>query len=115
MIGLLSAIGRAIVVTAAVLTVIGFSIGGFLTARTQEAVLYGGSFAISGGGRTTPFELFCLVIGCGIGFLVAGTVFGAIATLYDIRDSLRQLIELSSNASVPPSARVGGRREPRMG
>jgi len=36
MIGLLSAIGRAVVVTAAALTVIGFSVGGYLTARTRR-------------------------------------------------------------------------------
>jgi hypothetical protein len=98
MIGLLSATGRAIIVIAAVLTVIGFTAEGYLIARFQEALSYG-NFSISRGGQIMPLELLYLAIGSGAGFIAAGTVFGTVATLYEIRDSLRLLTKLSPDGS----------------
>ena len=90
MIKLLSDIGRAVIVVAAVMTVLGSTISGYLIARTQESFVYG-NFTISHGGQITPRELLYSLLGGGIGLVVAGAVFGAIATLYDIRDSLHLL------------------------
>lgn len=115
MIEMLSAIGRGVIVVAATLTVIGSMVGGYTVARAQESVSYG-HFLISGGGQITPLEFLYLVLGGGIGLVIAGAVFGAIATLYDIRDSLRLLTRL--NGGNPPSDGSGARtvrREPRVG
>jgi hypothetical protein len=57
MIGVLSAVGRAVVVIAAVLTVIGFTLSGYLYAQAREAVIYG-NFTISGGGPRLSGTLF---------------------------------------------------------
>ena len=118
MIEMLSAIGRVVIVVAAALMVIGSMMGGYMIAQAQESVSYG-NFLISGGGQITPLEFLYLAIGGGIGLIVAGAVFGAIATLYDIRDSLRLLTRL--NRGIPPSDGPGDqpvpthlRREPRI-
>lgn len=87
MIGLLSAIGRVVIVVAAALTIISGIIAGYLSARTQEFASFG-NFSISGNGQITPLEILYSLLGAAIGFVVAGAVFGAIATLYEIRDNL---------------------------
>jgi hypothetical protein len=88
MIRLLSAIGRCVTVVAAIGVIVGSAIFGYSWARALEVHDYG-SFAISGGGVLTPLELLYSIIGCGVGLIGAGAVFGAIATLYEIRDNLR--------------------------
>jgi hypothetical protein len=110
MIRLLSYIGRTVIVVAAILTVVGFSISGYLLARYQELLDYG-NFTISGGGQITPREGFYSLLGAGIGFVVAGIVFGAIATLYDIRDNLRWIARQNSLSEVVPFVRTA----PRLG
>ena len=119
MIGLLSAIGRVVIVAAAVLTVIGCTIQGYLFGRVRESATYG-NFTISGGGQITPLELFYSLLGGGIGIIVAGAVFGAIATLYDIRDSLRLIARHNLGNPLPGGAgdqpvATYERREPRIG
>ena len=94
----------------AVLTVIATTIAGYLIARAGEFANYG-AFMISGGGQLTPLELLYSLIGFVIGAVVAGAVFGAIATLYDIRDSLRIIVGMRLDA-LPVAAR--DRREPRL-
>jgi hypothetical protein len=118
MIELLSAIGRVVVVIGAVLTVAAFAVGGYLYAYAEEAKIYG-IYSISGGGRITPRELVYGVIGAAIGFVVAGAAFGAIATLYIIRDSLRSLLALEIARSRADGARGSPgtgrtRQEPRV-
>ena len=126
MIRLLSAIGRVVIAVAAVLTVISCTMVGYLFARSQEFAIYG-NFSISGSGQITPLEVFYSVLGGGIGFVVSGAVFGAIATLYEIRDSLRlitshlRLITSQKTDNPLPSELAGQRvarrvrREPHVG
>jgi hypothetical protein len=111
MIRAISDIGRALVIVSALLTVIGGVAVGYAIARSQEYAAFG-SFEISGGGKLTPLELFYSLMGLGIGFVVAGAVFGAIATLYEIRDSLNSLAEENSGAH---TLVVRQRQEPRIG
>jgi hypothetical protein len=107
---LLSAVGRVVIIVAAMLTVIGCIAASYFFARTQEFALYG-SFSISGGGQITPLELIYSLHGGGIGVVVSGVIFGAIATLYDIRDSLRVIARRSDGIIDQPVARI--RHEPR--
>jgi hypothetical protein len=118
MIELLSAVGRVVIVVAAVLTVISCTIAGYLFARTQEFATYS-NFTISGGGQITPLEIVYSLFGGGIGVVVSGAIFGAIATLYDIRDSLRSIAKRNRGdqspgelPDQPMATRV--RREPRI-
>ena len=111
MIRMLSDMGRVLVVVGAFLTIASFTVGGYFFARAAEATMYG-TFSISGGGQITPLEISYSLAGLGVGFVVAGAVFGAIATLYDIRDIMRQLaLERSLNEEMTSHLR----REPRFG
>jgi len=85
MIRLLSAIGRATVVLAALLTIVGFAIGGYGMGTGQ----YYGGFA-PGVAQGTG-GVVGAVVGVIVGIIVAGAVFGPIATLYDIRDNIRRM------------------------
>jgi TRAP-type C4-dicarboxylate transport system permease small subunit len=116
MIGLHSSIGRAVIVVAAAITIIGFTVAGYSVARANEFMTYG-TFSLSGG-VLTRLEVLFSVLGCVVGFIVAGAVFGAIATLYEIRDSLRILTgrettNRTGDGDRPPAARM--RREPHIG
>jgi hypothetical protein len=85
MIRLLSAVGRATVIVVAVLTIVGFAIGGYGMGTGE----YHGSFASAvpqGAGGVVG-----AVVGAIVGIIVAGAVFGPIATLYDIRDNIRRM------------------------
>lgn len=116
MIRLLSEIGRLAVIVAAVLTVLGGMIEGYVMARGYEMMTYG-TFSISGGGQITPQEVLGILVGGMSGVVIAGTVLGAIATLYEIRDSLHQLnVQLRGSSALPsrPLDRAHGRREPRI-
>jgi hypothetical protein len=115
---LLSGVGRAVIVVAAALTIIGFTVAGYNVGRPNEFIAYG-SYRQSGG-AITLLELVFSVLGCGIGIIVAGAVFGAIATLYEIRDSLRLLAgpnRDNSRRDETAERRLATpiRREPRIG
>lgn len=117
MIRLLSRIGRLAVIISAALTVLGCMVEGYTAARDYETVSYG-AFSISGGGQVTPQEVLGILLGGLIGLVIAGTVLGAIATLYEIRDTLHHLVALSRGSSGQPSGIVDPpreRREPRIG
>jgi hypothetical protein len=85
MIKLLSAVGRATITLAALLTIVGFTVGGYGMGTGQ----YNGGFApgvAQGNGGVVG-----AVVGVIVGIIVAGAVFGPIATLYDIRDNIRRM------------------------
>jgi hypothetical protein len=59
-------------------------------------------------------------LGALLGLIIAGAVFGAIATLYDIRDSLRLMVQANGDGAIsdvaPESHPVNRpRREPYIG
>jgi hypothetical protein len=85
MIRLLSALGRVTVIVAAILTIAGFAVGGYGMGTGQN---YGG-FA-PGLPQGTGGALGA-VLGGIAGIIVAGAVFGPIATLYDIRNNIRRM------------------------
>jgi uncharacterized membrane protein len=91
MIRLLSAIGRIVIVLAAVLWVIALVVMGAFEigthSPTPDGYVVGG---IIGG-----------IVGAIFGLISAGVVFGAIATLYDIRDNLRLLVKQDRNTPGP--------------
>ena len=85
MITLLSALGRATVIVATILTIVGFAVGGYGMGAGEY---YGGfvpAAAHVGGG------VWGAVLGGIAAIIVAGAVFGPIATLYDIRDNIRRM------------------------
>jgi hypothetical protein len=100
MIRVISDIGRVLVIVSVFLTIIGCTAAGYFIALSQEYAMPG-RFGISGGGKLTPLELLYSVLGLGVGFVVAGSWFGAIATLYEIRDILRSMAEINSGPSRP--------------
>lgn len=120
MIRLLSEIGRFAVVAAAALTVLAGMIEGNVMSRGYEIAAYG-AFSISGGGQFTPQEMLGILLGGLVGLVLAGTVLGAIATLYEIRDNLHYLVMQSPGGSAQPVKLASGptdrpheRREPRI-
>jgi hypothetical protein len=118
MIKLLSNIGRSTVVFAAFATVVGCAIWGYTLAEGYD-LLHNGVVGFAGLGRITLTELVGLVAGGLLGILVAGAVFGAIATLYDIRDNIRMVVarkggrlNLDWEDDDRRSSAADGRREP---
>jgi hypothetical protein len=110
MIRLLSAIGRATIVIAAILIVVAFAATGY---QAPELHPY---LADYGFGRLAGAAL-----GFAIGLVAAGIIFGPLATLYDIRDSLRRLAKAGDDAPTRPDRSASGRegpptvrREPRL-
>jgi hypothetical protein len=109
MIRLLSAVGRATIVIAAVLIIVGGAVGGYMGAETRPE-LYFTSYGRWLGG----------LIGLVLGVVSAGVVLGPLATLYDIRDSLRRMA--NPDAPVNPPARklrdlagpITRRQEPKL-
>jgi hypothetical protein len=85
MIRLLSAIGHATIIVAALLTIAAFAVGGY---GMGTGTYYGGFVpgAAQGAGGA-----WGAVLGGVVGIIVAGAVFGPIATLYDIRDNIRRM------------------------
>jgi hypothetical protein len=84
MIRLLSAIGREIIIVAALLTIVVFVVGGYAMGTGGYGDLAPGAGRGIGGG-------WGAVLGGVLGIIVAGAVFGPIATLYDIRDNIRRM------------------------
>ena len=80
MIRLLSAVGRATIVIAAVFIIVGSTVAGYVDADTRP-YLFGFRFAREYGA----------LIGLVAGIVAAGIVLGPLATLYDIRDNMRRL------------------------
>jgi hypothetical protein len=85
MIRLLSAVGRATVSVVAVLTIVGFGLGGYGMATGGYYADFAPEAARGAGGVVGA------VVGVIVGIIVAGAVFGPIATLYDIRDNIRRM------------------------
>ena len=110
MIRILSAIGRTTLVVAAILMILGSAAAGYLNAAKEYGIADLGHGPAIGA-----------LIGLLVGTIAAGVVLGPLATLYDIRDSVRRMLELADEeyAPEPPKAadRLGPpttRREPRM-
>lgn len=95
MIRLLSAVGRATIVIAAAVIIAGGAIGGYLGSETRPELFF------TGYGRWLG-----ALVGLVLGVVSAGVVFGPLATLYDVRDSLRRLAS-------PDEPRYTPRRKPR--
>lgn len=112
MIKLLSDMGRTLLVAAALLVIGLATIVGYFAARVWEEQMYGVDFPIRGGVITSR-EVAYSVVSCGIGIILAGAIFGALATLYDIRDSLRLLVRMQVDQQ-SPTVRASARREPRL-
>jgi len=85
MIRLLSAMGRAAIILAALLTIVGFAVGGYGMATGGYYADFAPEAARRAGGA------WGAVLGGIVGIIVAGAVFGPIATLYDIRDNIRRM------------------------
>ena len=110
MIKLLSAVGRATIVVAAAVIVVAAAIGGYLGTETRPELFL-----------TSYGRWLGALLGLALGIVSAGVVFGPLATLYDIRDSLRRLAN-PDEAQYPPSRKAGAdlagpvttRREPRF-
>jgi uncharacterized protein YqgC (DUF456 family) len=83
MIKLLSSIGRATIIVAALLTIVVFAVGGYAMGTGQYGAFASGGAQGAGG--------WGAVLGGILGIIVAGAVFGPIATLYDIRDNIRRM------------------------
>jgi hypothetical protein len=110
MIRLLSLIGRATIVIAAILIVVTFTVTGY---QSPELHPY---LADYGFGRPVG-----AVVGFAIGLVTAGIIFGPLATLYDIRDNVRHLAKAGDDAPARPDRSASGRegpptvrREPRL-
>ncbi len=82
MIRLLSAVGRATIVIAAVVIIVGGAVGGYVGAETRPELLF-----------TSYGRWLGALVGLVLGVVSAGVVFGPLATLYDMRDSLRRMAD----------------------
>jgi hypothetical protein len=89
MIRLLSAVGRATIVIAAVVIIVAGAVGGYLGTETRPELFF-----------TSYGRWLGALLGLALGVVSAGVVFGPLATLYDIRDSLRRL----AKSEEPPYA-----------
>ena len=80
MIRLLSAVGRATIVIAAAVIIVGGAVGGYMGAETRPELYF-----------TSYGRWLAALVGLVLGVVSAGVVLGPLATLYDIRDSLRRM------------------------
>jgi hypothetical protein len=101
MIRILSVIGRATIVVAALLMIVGSAVAGYVDAGRQ----YG--FAAFGYGPGVG-----ALIGLVLGIIGAGVILGPLATLYDIRDGVRHLVELAEDEYAPAAPKVPDRQGP---
>lgn len=110
MIRFLSLVGRATIVIAAALIIVGFAIAGYVNSDLRP-YLFAYGFERQLGA----------LVGLAIGIIVAGIIFGPLATLYDIRDNVRRLVKFGEG-ELAPGRRAGSmrtepapaRREPRL-
>jgi hypothetical protein len=100
----LSGIGRSFVNIAAVLTILA-------GARIGYTMNVGNPYGIG-----LANVVVGTLLGGAVGLLTAGIVFGLVATVYDIRDSLRTLVTLNGGDRGPPRGPTAGERvEPHVG
>jgi hypothetical protein len=98
MIRLLSAVGRATIVIAAGVIIAGGAIGGYVGSEARPELF----FTIYG-------RWLGALIGFALGVVSAGVLLGPLATLYDIRDSLRRMASSdAAGAPLKPRAAGGG-------
>lgn len=111
MIRMLSNIGRSLVALAALVIIGANTIGGYLVAVGLQS--YSGDLsALSEPGQPipmTPLDVTGALCGFVIGLFMAGLLLGLVATVYDMRDSLRTIA-----ASLAPGSNGGARREPQV-
>jgi hypothetical protein len=80
------AIGRATtIIVAAILTIVGFAVGGYGMGTGESYIGFAPEVAQGAGG------VWGTVLGGILGIIVVGAVFGPIDTLYDIRDNIRRM------------------------
>ena len=110
MIKLLSAVGRATIVIAAVVIIVGGAVGGYMGSESRPELF----FTIYG-------RWLGALVGLVLGVISAGIVLGPLATLYDIRDSLRRMADPDEPGSAPSRklrdlvGPISRRQEPRLG
>lgn len=109
MIRLLSAVGRATIVIVAAVIIVGGAIGGYIGSEAHPELLF-----------TSYGRWLGALLGLVLGVVSAGVVFGPLATLYDMRDSLRRMADSDQPAYAPRrkaredfAGPVSTRREPR--
>jgi hypothetical protein len=99
-----------VVVAALAVTVSGGIIGWFYGA-TQGRSAFNDDYA-QPAGTISPYEIGGCILGLVAGFLVAGTVFGVVAAIYDIQ---RRLAELQpEELPIARSGEIRRRQEPRI-
>ena len=110
MIRILSMIGRATLVVAAILVIVSTAVAGYLDAGREV-----GGVAIGYG------PVVGALLGLLAGILAAGVILGPLATLYDIRDNVRLIAEVAEGEHEPQTPKapdrqgpVTTRREPRL-
>lgn len=110
MIRLLSAMGRATIVIAAALMIAGGALGGYVSAEARPELFF-----------TSYGRWLGALVGLALGFVSAGVVFGPLATLYDMRDSLRRMANPDGPRDAPArrsrddlAGPVSTRQEPRL-
>lgn len=101
MIRILSLIGRATIVVAAFLMIVGSAAAGYFNAAKEYGIAALGYGPAIGA-----------LIGLAVGTIAAGVVLGPLATLYDIRDSVRHLVELAEDEHVPAAPKAPDRQGP---
>ena len=101
MIRILSSIGRATIVVAALLMIVGSAVAGYVDAGRQ----YGLAALGFGPGLGA-------LIGLVLGTIGAGVILGPLATLYDIRDGVRHIVELAKAEHGPEAPKAPDRQGP---
>ena len=98
MIRILSAIGRATIVVAALLMIVGSAVAGYFNAARE--------YGIAGLGHGPAIGA---LIGLVLGTIGAGVILGPLATLYDIRDGVRHLVALADGEYAPEAPKAPDR------
>jgi hypothetical protein len=110
MIKLLSAVGRATIVIAAAVIIVGGAVGGYVGSEARPELFF-----------TSYGRWLGALLGLALGIVTAGVVFGPLATLYDMRDSLRRMADPDEPRYTPRrkarddfAGPVSTRQEPRL-
>lgn len=101
MIRILSLIGRATLVVAAILMILGSAAAGYLDAAREYGIAALGHGPAIGA-----------LIGLVLGTIAAGVILGPLATLYDIRDGVRHLVQLAEDEYGPGAPKAPDRQGP---
>lgn len=94
-------IGRATLVVAAILMILGSAAAGYFDAGREYGIATLGHGPAIGA-----------LIGLVIGTIAAGVIFGPLATLYDIRDGVRHVVELAEGERAPAAPKTPDRQGP---